>query len=241
MTLAMLEDHGFEVETSYPDEKVRWWRVFPSQSSESKRDVEEHIIEIEPDLSNAAPFLAAVLLAGGSVTIKDWPRETNQPGDALREILTTMGGRFKRNGNDITFEATGERSSIKGIDIDLSNEGELTPTIAAVAAFASSPSHLRGIGHLRLHETDRLQALAAELRKVGAAIEEGPDSLVITPAKELPMRPITISTYDDHRIATLGALVGLMIEETSVENIATTRKTITDFPSLWGQLLGKSK
>ena len=241
MTLSMLEDQGFEVETSYPDEKVRWWRVFPSQSSESKRDVEEHIIEIEPDLSNAAPFLAAVLLAGGSVTIKDWPRETNQPGDALREILTTMGGRFKRNGNDITFEATGERSSIKGIDIDLSNEGELTPTIAAVAAFASSPSHLRSIGHLRLHETDRLQALAAELRKVGATIEEGPDSLAITPAKELPMGPITISTYDDHRIATLGALVGLMIEETSVENIATTRKTITDFPSLWAQLLGKSK
>ena len=237
MTLSMLEDLGFEVETSYPDEEARWWHVLPGTRSRSESDAQDHIIEVEPDLSNAAPFLAAALLVGGRVAIKDWPRETNQPGDALREILKVMGGRFKRQGDDLTFEATGERSDIKGIDTNLSNEGELTPTIAAIAAFASTPSYLRGIGHLRLHETDRLRALAVELRKVGAEIEEGPDFLSITPAIELPKGPITIATYDDHRIATLGALIGLMIDGTRVENIATTRKTITDFPSLWDRLL----
>ena len=241
MTLSMLEDLGFEVETSYPDEEARWWHVFPGTRSRGESDAHDLIIEIEPDLSNAAPFLAAALLVGGSVTIKGWPRETNQPGDALREILKAMGGRFKRQGDDLTFEATGKRSEIKGIDTDLSNEGELTPTIAAIAAFASTPSHLRGIGHLRVHETDRLRALAVELRKVGAEIEEGPDFLSITPAIELPKGPITIATYDDHRIATLGALIGLMIDGTRVENIATTRKTITDFPSLWNRLLASPK
>ncbi|MFM8841936.1 MAG: 3-phosphoshikimate 1-carboxyvinyltransferase [Actinomycetota bacterium] len=243
MTLAMLEDHGYEVETSYPDEEVRWWRVYPETATEttSEETPPDRTIEIEPDLSNAAPFLAAALLIGGNVTIKSWPRETSQPGDALREILALMGGRFIWRGENLAFEATGKRSDIKGIDIDLSNEGELTPTIAAIAAFASSPSRLRGIGHLRLHETDRLRALAVELRKVGAEIEEGDDFLEITPARDLPKGPITIESYDDHRIATLGALVGLMIDETRVENIATTRKTITDFPAMWAHLLGDSK
>jgi 3-phosphoshikimate 1-carboxyvinyltransferase len=241
MTLAMLEDRGYHIETSYPDEEIHWWQVFSETSSASSSDTQDEIIEIEPDLSNAAPFLAAALLVGGRVTIKDWPRETNQPGDALREILKAMGGRFTRRGDDLSFAASVDRSDIKGIDFDLSNEGELTPTIAAIAAFASTPSHLRGIGHLRLHETDRLHALAVELRKVGAEIEEGPDFLSITPAIEVPKGPITIATYDDHRIATLGALIGLMIDGTRVENIATTRKTITDFPSLWDRLLASPK
>ncbi len=241
MTLAMLEDRGYHVETSYPDEDIHWWHVFPESASRHEADAQDDTIEIEPDLSNAAPFLAAVLLVGGNVTIKDWPRETNQPGDALREILKIMGGKFTRRSDDLTFTASGERSDIKGIDFDLSNEGELTPTIAAIAAFASTPSHLHGIGHLRLHETDRLRALAVELRKVGAEVDEGPDFLRITPARELPEGPLTIATYDDHRIATLGALIGLMIDETKVENIATTRKTITDFPALWDQLLASAQ
>lgn len=252
MTVSMLRDHGFTVETSYENseshEGSAWWKVDPISSAtarlgdksriESSGHIGDHIIEIEPDLSNAAPFLAAALLVGGKVTIKDWPVKTTQPGDALRSIFAKMGGTFTWSDDGLVISATGKRSDIKGIDIDLSGEGELTPTIALLAAFASTPSRLRGIGHLRLHETDRLSALATELRKVGAKIEEGPDYLSITPAEELPVGPITISTYDDHRIATLGALVGLMIPMTHVENIATTRKTITDFPALWSELLG---
>jgi 3-phosphoshikimate 1-carboxyvinyltransferase len=243
MTVAMLKENGVVVESGQ-----WWWKVQP-QSADSK----ERIVEIEPDLSNAAPFLAAALLVGGTVAINDWPRETTQPGDALREIFTEMGGTFSwkeqvlgaskdsQLSGPLEISASGDRADLRGIDIDLSEVGELTPTIAALAAFASSPSHLRGIGHLRLHETDRLTALATELRKVGATVEEGADYLKIDPAKVLPTGPLTIATYDDHRIATLGALVGLMIEGTLVENIATTRKTITDFPALWNELLAGSR
>lgn len=239
MTVAMLKEIGVEVEEGH-----WWWKVQPRSA-----DSEGRIVEIEPDLSNAAPFLAAALLIGGTVAINDWPINTTQPGDALREIFAKLGGTFSRPeqvnsaGKDrelstpLQMSASGDRADIHGIDIDLSEVGELTPTIAALAAFASSPSYLRGIGHLRLHETDRLTALATELRKVGATVEEGDDYLKIDPARVLPKGPITIATYDDHRIATLGALVGLMIEGTLVENIATTRKTITDFPALWNQLL----
>ena len=264
MTVAMLKERGYKVETSHgqshgqsesgsegQSKEAWWWKVYPIASSpsasigetgielhlESRKNPSEKVIEIEPDLSNAAPFLAAALLVGGEVTIKDWPRSTTQPGDALREIFAKMGGSFAWNAEGLAIIATGKRSEIKGIDIDLSGEGELTPTIAAVAAFASTPSHLRGIAHLRLHETDRLTALATELRKVGAIVEEESDSLRIQPAEHLPSGPITIATYEDHRIATLGALVGLMIPKTQVENIATTRKTITDFPALWSELL----
>jgi 3-phosphoshikimate 1-carboxyvinyltransferase len=229
MTISMIQEQGVTVTSGVTDgSSRRWWKVSPRTSS----GVEARI-EIEPDLSNAAPFLAAALLVGGKVAIKNWPRATTQPGDSLRRIFTNMGGSFTRNGDDLVIEASGDRSDIKGVDIDLSGEGELTPTIATVAAFASTPSHLRGIGHLRIHETD----LATELRKVGATVVEGADDLTITPATTLPSGPITISTYDDHRIATLGALVGLMIPGTKVENIATTRKTITDFPKLWSELL----
>lgn len=263
MTIAMLRAQGIEVESGIEtgiDNGVRdkhWWRVAPRKTSNAALDqtrvepnvhqensfqeTANHTIEIEPDLSNAAPFLAAALLVGGEVAIKNWPLTTTQPGDALRKIFTMMGANFRREGDDLVIEASGKRSDIKGIDIDLSDEGELTPTIAAVTAFASSPSHLRGIGHLRLHETDRLAALAIELRKVGATVVEGESDLKITPADQLPSGPITIETYDDHRIATLGALVGLMIPGTLVENIATTRKTITDFPALWQELLGSSR
>ena len=241
MTIAMLAAQGVLVESGPADARGRrWWRVSPRSNNGVIERVSERVIEIEPDLSNAAPFLAAAHLVGGRVTIKNWPEKTTQPGDALRVILAKMGGQFTRHGDDLTIEASGKRSEISGIDIDLSGEGELAPTIALIAAFASSPSRLRGIGHLRLHETDRLSALATELQKIGARVIEGADELEITPATTLPSGPIIISTYDDHRIATLGALVGLMIPGTKVENIATTRKTITDFPALWSRLLSRA-
>lgn len=240
MTVSMLIAQGIEVETGIDENGSgrRYWKVAPRHRDKS---AEESTVEIEPDLSNAAPFLAAALLVGGEVAITNWPARTTQPGDALRSIFTMMGATLREDGTSLVISASGGRSGIKGIDIDLSNEGELTPTIAAVAAFAASPSHLHGIGHLRLHETDRLSALATELRKVGATVVEGPGDLQITPGDRLPSGPIKISTYDDHRIATLGALVGLMIPGTQVENIATTRKTITDFPALWNQLLSPTE
>ncbi len=189
---------------------------------------------IEPDLSNAAPFMAMPMICGGELIIEDWPKLTTQPGDRLREIFTLMGA-------EIDFVETGLRirgsGRIRGIDINLHDEGELTPSIAAVAALADSPSYLSGIGHLRLHETDRLTALRVELTNLGSEVIEEEDALRIIPR---PMHAGSFRTYDDHRLATAGAIIGLAVKGIEVENIETTRKTLPDFPGLWGATLGIS-
>ena len=226
MTIAMLKERGVKV--SKVDGKT--WSVRPS-AIQGIRSL------IEPDLSNAAPFLGAAMISGGSVTIRDWPKSTTQPGDQLRDILTTMGAQItrKRGANsqaeDLTITGTG---NIHGIDIDLHDVGELTPSIAAIALLADSPSHLRGIGHLRLHETDRLAALATEFNNLGGKTVAHEDSLEIFPAQ---LHGGTFATYEDHRLATAAAMIALRVPEIHVENIATTSKTFPDFPGLWSTLL----
>ncbi len=221
MTVQMLRDFGAQVTV---DSANNTWRVEPG----TLHGVD---LVIEPDLSNAAPFISQAMVCGGSITIADWPRATTQPGDQLRKIFTTMGARveFAEGGLKVTG---GE--SIHGIDIDLHDVGELTPSIAALAALADSPSHLRGIGHLRLHETDRLAALTTEINGLGGAVVEEETALHITPA---PLHKGVFHTYEDHRLATAGAVIGLVVDGIEVENIATTRKTLTDFPGLWSSLL----
>ena len=135
------------------------------------------------------------------------------------------------NANILTVTGTGK---IHGIDIDLHDVGELTPSIAALAALADSPSYLRGIGHLRLHETDRLAALTRELNSLGGDVVEEETALRINPA---PLHGGVFHTYDDHRLATAGAVLGLAVKDIEVENIETTRKTLPDFPGLWSSLL----
>ena len=186
--------------------------------------------DIEPDLSNAAPFLAAALAAGGSVTVPSWPTRTTQPGDAVRGLLQSMGA-------DVSLDAHGlhvsSDASITGIDVDLSDVGELAPTIAALAALADSPSRLRGIAHLRGHETDRLAALSAEINGLGGRCTETDDGLAIEPA---PLHGGTVRTYDDHRMATFGAIIGLRVPGVLVEDIGTTAKTLPDFAARWTAL-----
>lgn len=220
MTVAMLRQFGAVVDDSVPAQ----WRVEPG-----KLKGQEMIIE--PDLSNAAPFMSIALVCGGSVTIRDWPRNTTQPGDALREIFATMGGRTEFNADGLKISGNG---AIHGIDIDLHDEGELTPSIAALAALADSPSSLRGIGHLRLHETDRLAALTREINGLGGKVSEEESALHFQPA---PLHSGIFHTYEDHRLATAGAVLGLIVDGIDVENIETTRKTITDFPGLWSETL----
>jgi 3-phosphoshikimate 1-carboxyvinyltransferase len=176
------------------------------------------------------------MVCGGSITIADWPKQTTQPGDQLREILTQMGAQVSFNDEGLTITG-GE--SIHGIDIDLHDVGELTPAIAALAALADSPSHLRGIGHLRLHETDRLAALTREINSLGGNVTEDETSLRINPAGAFGkgLHGGTFHTYDDHRLATAGAVIGLLIPEIEIENVATTRKTLPDFPGLWQSLI----
>ena len=221
MTVDMLRQFGATVEV---DSVAQTWSVKPGA-------LHGLDLVIEPDLSNASPFLSIAMVCGGRVAIADWPIKTTQPGDQLRTIFADMGAQFSFGDNGLTIIGTGK---IHGIDVDLHDVGELTPSIAALAALADSPSHLRGIGHLRKHETDRLAALTREINALGGKVTEEETALHITPT---PLHAGVFHTYDDHRLATAGAVLGLVVEGIEVENIATTRKTLPDFPGLWSSLL----
>lgn len=221
MTVQMLRDFGATV---HVDKAGESWRVEPGV-------LHGQDLVIEPDLSNASPFLSIAMVCGGSITIADWPTHTTQPGDQLREIFSQMGATVEFTDSGLTLTGA---EPIHGIDIDLHDVGELTPSIAALAALADSPSHLRGIGHLRLHETDRLAALTREINALGGNVVEEETALHITPA---PLHGGTFHTYEDHRLATAGAVIGLVVPDILIENVATTRKTLPDFPGLWNSLV----
>ena len=225
MTVDMLRAVGAQVDTPESGGEPNVWRVTPGALL--GRD-----LTVEPDLSNAQPFLAAALVAGGKVVVPDWPARTTQPGDRLREIFTEMGGSCELTEYGLEFTASG---AIHGIDVDLSEVGELTPGIAAVAALADSPSTLRGVSHLRLHETDRLAALTKEINELGGDVTETADGLHIRPRR---LHGGIFHTYEDHRMATAGAIIGLAVEGVQIENVATTAKTLPDFPDLWTGMLG---
>jgi 3-phosphoshikimate 1-carboxyvinyltransferase len=220
MTIQMLRQFGATVEVNENS-----WKVISG-------DLLGQDLTIEPDLSNAAPFMAAAMICGGSVEILDWPKSTSQPGDQLRDIYAKMGARIERSNEGLKISGSG---TISGIDIDLHDVGELTPSIAAVAALASSPSTLRGIAHLRLHETDRLAALASEINNLGGDVTEGPGELLIKPSKLVASQ--IFKSYEDHRMATAGAIMGLAVKDLIVENIETTKKTLPDFPGMWQEML----
>ncbi|HEV7876317.1 MAG TPA: 3-phosphoshikimate 1-carboxyvinyltransferase [Nocardioides sp.] len=220
MTVAMLRRHGVEVD----DHEANRWAVAPGPV----RAV-DHVIE--PDLSNAAPFLALAAVSRGSVVVRDWPRSTTQAGDAMRAILTLMGCEVEYVDAGLRVRGTGRLS---GIDVDLHDVGELAPAVAALCALADSPSHLRGIAHIRGHETDRLAALATELGGLGADVTEHADGLSLRPA---PLHGGVFHTYADHRMAHAGVIVGAAVDGVLVENIETTGKTFPDFAGFWSRLL----
>lgn len=220
MTLAMLRDRGVEVDGGEPDR----WTVAP-------RRFAGFGLEVEPDLSNAAPFLAAAVATGGSVTIEGWPRASTQPGMHLPGVLERMGASVQRVDGGLMVAGP---QHIAPIDIDLHELGELTPVLAALCALAGGQSRLSGIAHLRLHETDRLAALARELIALGANVVETADGLVIDGA---PLHGAVFRTYDDHRLATAAAVLGLVTPGVMVENIATVGKTLPEFVALWRTML----
>ncbi|GAT72702.1 3-phosphoshikimate 1-carboxyvinyltransferase [Microbacterium hydrocarbonoxydans] len=188
-------------------------------------------IAIEPDLSNAAPFLAAALVTGGSVSVTGWPVHSTQPGHLLPEILQAMGAHVGRHSGTLTVRAG---AGIRGLDLDLSAASELTPTLVGLAAFAESPTTIRGIGHIRLHETDRIAALVGNIRALGGEAEELSDGLRIIP------RPLTggsWAAHHDHRMATTGALIGLRVPGVEIDDIGTTAKTLPEFTLLWERML----
>jgi 3-phosphoshikimate 1-carboxyvinyltransferase len=219
MTVAMLRERGVEVR-----EHGDRWVVSPGPVAA----VDE---AIEPDLSNAAPFLALAAVSGGTVTVRDWPTATTQPGDELREILALMGCEVTRVGADL--RVTGP-SRLQGVSLDLHDVGELTPVVAALCALAEGPSQLRGVAHIRGHETDRLTALATELAALGADVEERPDGLELRPAA---LRGGVFHTYADHRMAHAGVVVGAAVPGVLVEDVDTTRKTFPGFGDTWAGLV----
>ena len=220
MTIDMLNQVGVKVSSIEKNS----WRVNPTVFK-SKDWL------IEPDLSNAGPFIAAAMVTKGEVTIKDWPQNTTQAGNVWIEILTKMGAQVSLTEKGLTVSQSGD---IKGIEFDLSDVGELTPVLVSIAVLANSNSSLTGIAHLRGHETDRLAALVENIKSIGGDAEENTDGLIIRPRK---LHGGLWKSFDDHRMATAGAVIGLVVEGILVDDIKTTSKTLPDFENMWTSLV----
>jgi 3-phosphoshikimate 1-carboxyvinyltransferase len=223
MTVTTLLEHGVDVFAT-----VHGWQVNQGPITALDR-------LIEPDLSNAAPFLAAALVTGGRVTVRDWPTRTTQPGAQLDRLLTAMGAHVTRTGEDLEITGTGRISPLVA---DLGEVGELTPVLAALCALADGTSRLTGIGHLRGHETDRLQALDEVLTAVGASVQQLPDGLVIEPGAR---RAAQVDSYADHRMVMAAAVLGLAIDGVAVADPGAVTKTLPDFRERWAGLLGAGR
>lgn len=229
MTIAMLRERGVHIDTEESDsgEPNRW--VVSPGPIEAKDQV------IAPDLSNAAAFLAAAVITGGNVTIPDWPADTTQPGRQFADIARAFGALVEYGSAGITV--TGQ-DVVNGIDVDLSAASELTPVVAAIAAVGHSATHLRGIGHIRGHETDRLAALESELNNLGSHTVQTDDGLTIHPRV---LHGGTWRTYADHRMAQAGALLGLLVPDVVVDDIGCTAKTMPQFVELWADMQAQSR
>ena len=222
MTVETLRDAGVVVD----DGEAHTWRVEPSE-------VNALDVQVEPDLSNAAQFLAAALVTGGRVHVPGWPQYTTQGGDFIREVLDMMGAEVVLDRAGLTVSAG---DGIGGVDVDLRGSSELTPVVAALCALADAPSIIRGVAHIRGHETDRLAALRTELSALGTAVEETGDGLRITPR---PLHSGTFHTYADHRMVMAAAVLGLAVPGMVVEDVGTVAKTMPDFTTLWGRMLSE--
>ena len=223
MTVAMLRERGVSIDDSEPNR----WIVQPGPVQSVDQIV-------EPDLSNAAVFLAAAAITGGAVTVPRWPAESHQPGVVVAEILTAFGAHVELGPDGLTVRGTGH---LQAVDIDLSAASELTPVVAAIAAVAPSTSTIRGVAHIRGHETDRLKALADELNDLGSHVTENDDGLSIHPRL---LHGGLWRTYADHRMAHAGALLGLLVEDITLDDISCTGKTMADFEGLWLDMLTQS-
>jgi 3-phosphoshikimate 1-carboxyvinyltransferase len=223
MTVAMLRARGVAVDDSEPDR----WVVSPGPIAPVD-------VVIEPDLSNAAPFLAAAAITGGHVSVPHWPEVTDQPGDSLREVFDRFGAEvFLRDGS-LTVRGT---DHLHAVDLDLHDASELTPVVAAMAALAEHTCHIRGVAHIRGHETDRLAALESELDRLGAHVSQSHDGLVIHPRI---LGGALWHTYADHRMAQAGALLGLVVEDVELDDVACTNKTMPTFVELWEKMIADS-
>ncbi|MGO0576667.1 3-phosphoshikimate 1-carboxyvinyltransferase [Ornithinimicrobium panacihumi] len=225
MTVQVLEQVGVQV--TRPDATT--WRVAPGA-------VQGFEVTVEPDLSSAAPFLALAAATGGEVRLPGWPARTTQPGEQMREVLRTMGASAEPGPDGLL--ARGGPDGLRGADLDLSQIGELTPVVAALAVLAGGPTRIRGVGHLRGHETDRLAALETEISRLGGDVTQTDDGLEIRPAA---LRGATLQTYHDHRMAMFAAVVGAAVDGVLVEDVTTADKTFPGFDRAWERAVGVTR
>jgi len=233
MTVRMLRAAGASVEelasgVSGPG-RPDAWRVRPGR-------LDLGSVTVEPDLSNAGPFLAAALVTGGTITIPDWPRDSLQAAGPILDVLGRMGARSSVGPDGLTISGTGR---VRGVTADLRDVNELAPVLTAAATVADSPSVFTGLAHTRTHETDRLAALAKEINALGGDITELPDGLQIRPR---PLRaedsPGPFGTYDDHRMVMAAAVLGLTVPGLRVAGADTVAKTFPDFMDVWASMPG---
>ena len=225
MTARMLAERGVRIDRPAP----ATWQVHPGPIAA----VDE---SVEPDLTNAASLLAAAVATGGRLSTA-WPEGSLQGADDLAEVLAAFGATISYDGSGAARSITVQGPErLHGVELDLRATSEITPVAAALAALADSPSTIRGVAHIRRHETDRLAALETELNGLGARVQQTDDGLRIEP---VPLRGGVFHTYADHRLAHAGALLGLVVPGIELDDVACTRKTLPDFPSLWGQLVDR--
>lgn len=225
MTCRMLAAHGVGVQWDR-DGAGAMWTVQPQRMT-------PHDWEVEPDASNALPFIAAAAVTGGEVTVRGLGRSALQPLADVVAVLEQFECAVERTEEGLRVTGPGR---LAAVDVDLSAIAETAVTFAAMCAYASGPSRLRGVAHIRGHETDRVAAIISVLRAVGcgADYDDDSDTLTINPG---PLRAATLDSFDDHRMATAAAILGLGAEGVNVADIAVTAKTMPGFAEMWGELV----
>ena len=226
MTVRMLRAAGASVEVlAGTSGRPESWRVRPGRLGLGS-------VTVEPDLSNAGPFLAAALVTGGTLTIADWPQDSLQAAGPILEVLGQMGARSSVGPDGLVVSGSGR---VRGITADLRDVNELAPVLTAAATMADSPSVFTGLAHTRTHETDRLAAMAKEVNALGGDITELPDGLAIRPKPLHAGEPF--GTYDDHRMVMAAAVLGLAVPGLRVAGAGTVAKTFPDFTDVWAAML----
>ena len=219
MTIAALAHHGVQVY-----HQNRTWEVCTG----SIAAIDE---VIEPDLTTAAVFMAAAVVTAGRITIPSWPVGTTQPGARIIAILNEMGATTSHSADGLSVSGAGQ---ITGVDIDLHDASELTPVVAGLAALAKSATRIRGVAHIRGHESNRLDCLSHQINAIGGDCHQTSDGLIIHPRT---LRPGIFQTHADHRLAHTGALIGLAIRGISLDDVGCTSKTMPGFPTIWKDIV----
>lgn len=214
MTLAIMQEFGVQIEREDYKRFIIKPASFLPLSSYS----------IESDASAASYFFATPAICGGTVRVENISRNSKQGDIAFLDILGQMGCLVKEANNSI--EIIGARS-LNGIDVDMRDIPDTAQTLAVIAPFASSATRIRGIASARVKETDRVHATCTELARLGVRVEEHEDGMTIDPCDEI--RPATIQTYNDHRMAMAFSLIGLRVDGISIENPACVSKTFPKF------------